>query len=86
MREGGCAQGEAPGQQTLDVAAGWNKPAEPKAEETVERLRKPEGGTSGRLGADAELDVFGDAAKREETLAGERRAERPWARVEMKEL
>jgi hypothetical protein len=56
------------------VAAGWNKPAEPKAEETVERLRKPEGGTSGRLGADAELDVFGDAAKREETLAGSAQA------------
>ena len=70
MREGGCAEGEAPGQQTLDVAAGWNKPAEPKAEKTVERLRKPEGGTSHRLGADAELDVFGDAAMREETRAG----------------
>ena len=44
MKEGGCAVGEAPGQQTLDVVAGWNKPAEPKAEKTVERLRKPEGG------------------------------------------
>jgi len=86
MREGGCAQGEAPGQQTLDVAAGWNKPAELKAAQTVEKLRKLEGGTSSRLGADAELDVFGDAAKREETLAGRARAERLWAGVEMKEL
>jgi len=51
-KEGGCAEGEALGQQTLDVAAGWNKPAEPKAEKTVERLRKPEGGTSSRLGSD----------------------------------
>jgi len=30
---------------TLDVVAGWNKPAKPRAEETVERLRKPEDGT-----------------------------------------
>src|SRR5215468_2134287 len=29
-REGGRAEGEAPGQQTLDVAVGWNRPAEPK--------------------------------------------------------
>jgi hypothetical protein len=72
-KEGGYAVGEAPGQKTLDVAAGWNKPAEPKAEQTVGRLRKPEGGTSGRLGADAEVDAFGDVAKREETLAGSAR-------------
>jgi hypothetical protein len=37
-------------------------------EETVEKLRKLEGGTSVRLGTDTELDTFGDAAKREETL------------------
>jgi len=37
--------GRSPEQEALDVAAGWNKPAEPSAEQTVERLRKPEGGT-----------------------------------------
>jgi hypothetical protein len=40
------------GSGTLDVAAGWNKPASSKAEETVEGLRKPEDGTkqgNGRL-------------------------------------
>ena len=71
MKEGGCAEGETPGQKTLDVVAGWNKPAEPEAEKAFERLRKPEGGTSNRLGSDcAQLDVSGDAAMREETLAG----------------
>jgi len=51
-KEGGCAERETPGQRILDVVAGWNKPAEPRAEKTVERLRKPEGGTRNRLGAD----------------------------------
>jgi len=34
------------------VAAGWNKPAKLEEEETVERLRKSEDGTCGRLGSD----------------------------------
>ncbi len=52
IKERGCAEGETPEQRTLDVVAGWNKPAEPKAEKAVERLRKPEGGKSSRLGSD----------------------------------
>jgi hypothetical protein len=46
--ESGTAAGrEKPlnGQQTLHVAVGCNKPTKPEAEQTVERLRKPEGGT-----------------------------------------
>jgi hypothetical protein len=70
MKEGGCAEGETPGQKTLDVVAGWNKPAKLEAEKAVERLRKPEGGTGNRLGSDCGMDVSGDAAMREETLAG----------------
>jgi hypothetical protein len=30
--------GRSPEQEALDVAAGWNKPAEPSAEQTAERL------------------------------------------------
>jgi hypothetical protein len=45
MREGGCTRGETPEQpETLDVAAGCNKPASRGAVKTVERLRKPEDG------------------------------------------
>jgi hypothetical protein len=31
--------------ESSNVVAGLNKPAEPEAEKTVERPRKPEGGT-----------------------------------------
>jgi hypothetical protein len=36
-------------------------------EEAVERLRKPEDGTSRRVGTPRHVDTIGDAAKREET-------------------
>jgi hypothetical protein len=62
--------GRSPEQKTLDVVAGWNKPAKPSAEETVGRLRKPEGGTKRGRESSREVDAFGDAAKRDETLAG----------------
>jgi len=42
MKKDRCDGREAPERQrTLDVAAGWNKPASERAEEAVERLRKP---------------------------------------------
>ena len=37
-------------QRTLDVVAGWNKPAKPKAEQAVEGLRKPGDGTKTGVG------------------------------------
>jgi hypothetical protein len=46
MKKDRCVGREAPERQrTLDVAAGWNKPANVRAEQAVERLRKPEDGT-----------------------------------------
>lgn len=43
---GGCARRESPERVvTLDVVAGWNKPASSYAEKDVGRLRKPEDGT-----------------------------------------
>src|SRR5205823_12234869 len=38
-------EGQSPGGQTLDVAAGRNKPARQVAEQTVEGVRNAEGGT-----------------------------------------
>jgi len=51
------APGEKPlnGERTLDVAAGWNKPARSSTEEAVERLRKPADGTKRRVGATANI-------------------------------
>jgi hypothetical protein len=54
MRKGGCGGREAPERKmTLDVAAGWNKPASSRAEEAVERLRKPEDGSKWSVGGSA---------------------------------
>jgi hypothetical protein len=54
MRKGGCGGREAPERKTtLDVVAGWNKPASTSAEQTVERLRKPEDGSKWSLGCSA---------------------------------
>jgi hypothetical protein len=51
---------------TLDTAAGWNRPASQTAEETVERLRKPEGG-SVKTGIFTNWMLIGDVVKRDET-------------------
>ena len=60
-------------EQTLDVAAGRNKPANSRAEQAVERLRKPEDGTKREdWETPARVDAFDDAAMRDGTLAGQR--------------
>jgi hypothetical protein len=50
--------GRNPWTETLDVAAGCNKPAQPEAEKAVERLRKPEGGMY------REMDCFREGGRR----------------------
>jgi hypothetical protein len=43
---------------------------EPSAEQTVGRLRKPEDGTSARVGILVLVDASGDVAKRAKTQVG----------------
>jgi DNA-binding SARP family transcriptional activator len=57
MREGRCAEGEAP---EREEACTWlwdeTSPRKSRLEETVERLRKPEGGTKRDLGCPVCVD------------------------------
>ena len=55
----GFAKGKTPEERTLDVAAGRNKPARPKAEQAVEGVRNAEDGTKRGLEIPRLVDASG---------------------------
>jgi hypothetical protein len=72
IKERGCAEGETPEQRTLDVVAGWNKPAEPKAEKAVESVRNAADGKAAGTGSPEARTPVGDTAMRDREPQGRR--------------